>query len=146
MSTKLCHFDIVSEFNLWTIEERRKALPTAFDDIAARWYVQLEDDVKLNFPDPRDSFIARFETAEDQHQMEQEFHDLRCHTANYLAVYLLRLQEIASKLNKTNIEVFKRFMMYLPKKQYRYVKAQAPMSISEAIINARDAFALFGLE
>ncbi len=64
----LCHLDIVSEFNDWTREERRRALPTAFDDIAAKWYVRLDDGIKQDYTTLRAHFVARFESGIDPHQ------------------------------------------------------------------------------
>ena len=61
-------------------QERRRTLPASFDDLADWWYVKLDDAVKLHFQALWDAFIARFETTEDLHKMEQDFHDLRCFT------------------------------------------------------------------
>ena len=139
----LLQFDLICTSNGWNEDQKCLKLPASLPANLIPWYVQLDDYTKQDFARMSQSFISRFGTANDRHQLQLTYHNLRARNFQSMEQYALKIQAIGIKLGRSVNENLNQFLLGLPDSTYKWVEKQKPDTMECALTQAIDYELMF---
>ena len=131
----LDHFENIASYHQWSEERKALEVRTLFENVAATWFIQQQEDTKRNWSALKSILIQNFAHQNMTQTALQQLQVLKQQLSEPVAQFAVKLNQLLLRADPTMSEEMKLFFLW-PRLRHdisRRVRDQGPTSLHDAI-------------